>query len=291
MNMETYSFQREAGIETCDFSMRIGTYIFETDLWERTTCVPDYYLTYVIGPEPANFSPKRMTRNAGAGVARNAALTFMPPAFAPQFHNAPQKLRVAQCIFSEDAFDRITAKRWNETPKSFVDLHNRRVRDLVLLLKRELSEPGFDSAIMAESLGRVLMLEIARHFRNLQQTRSSGNKLSPWQLRRITDMVHENCGNGSTPSVSDLAAVCGVSPGHLMRSFRMSTGSTLLEFIDGVRLAKAKALLVGSTLPLKCIAADAGFPNATRFSERFKILTGERPSDFRARSRGAARCQ
>jgi AraC family transcriptional regulator len=49
----------------------------------------------------------------------------------------------------------------------------------------------------------------------------------------------------------------------------------------------AQSLLAGSPLPLKAIAAQAGFASPSQFSRQFLRTTGSTPSAFRARTRAS----
>src|SRR5690606_39070084 len=104
-------------------------------------------------------------------------------------------------------------------------------------------------------------------------------KLATWQLRRITDYVEGQV--EATPTVDQLARLCHLSPRHLGRAFKDSTGQTLGDYVKGVRLIKAQRLLRDTDLSQKEIAHRLGFSSPSSFSVAFGKATGFTPRQFR----------
>ena len=82
--------------------------------------------------------------------------------------------------------------------------------------------------------------------------------------------------------MSELAALCGISPRHVMRGFKHSTGATLHSYVEQVRLARAKELLTSTDLGINAIATQLGFAQTSSFSAAFRRVIGVPPSTFRA---------
>src|SRR5687767_10662933 len=90
-------------------------------------------------------------------------------------------------------------------------------------LFREMTTPGFASEILIDSVGRLLMVEIARHFRSLSSTRDAhGKRLAQRHLDRIYEYVDGTYGRGVT--VEELAYACSLSSDYLRHAFKDSTG-------------------------------------------------------------------
>jgi AraC-like DNA-binding protein len=62
-------------------------------------------------------------------------------------------------------------------------------------------------------------------------------------------------------------------------------GFTPHQYLRQRRLERAGELLVTTTLPVTEICDQAGFQRLGSFSSLFKKLTGEAPSDYRAKRR------
>lgn len=80
-----------------------------------------------------------------------------------------------------------------------------------------------------------------------------------------------------------LARLLGVSPFHLCRCFRGSTGTTLHAWEEGLRLRRAARHLEGAPADLSALALDAGFSSHAHFTTRFRRAFGVTPSAWRGR--------
>ena len=82
-------------------------------------------------------------------------------------------------------------------------------------------------------------------------------------------------------SIGTAAAKAHMSTRHFMRRFVEHTGLTPMQWLLANRVFAARHLLVSSDLPLKQIAARAGFSSARALSEQFKLRTGTAPAAYR----------
>ncbi len=73
----------------------------------------------------------------------------------------------------------------------------------------------------------------------------------------------------------------GVSRRTLEQKFRQWLGRTPLQEIHRTRIARAKALMMHSPLPLARIAQAAGFRDPQHFARQFRRHTGTTPREFR----------
>lgn len=72
-----------------------------------------------------------------------------------------------------------------------------------------------------------------------------------------------------------------LNPSYLSRIFKQETKKNLTEFIDSVRIQRAKELLVNENIKINEIARQVGYETATSFTRFFKSLTGCSPQEFR----------
>ncbi len=82
-------------------------------------------------------------------------------------------------------------------------------------------------------------------------------------------------------NIKELAGHCGVGRVTLFRAFKARFGCGPSEYFDGLRIAKAKELLLCSGRSLESIALAVGFRDAPYFSRRFKAKEGICPRAFR----------
>ncbi|NSY45998.1 AraC family transcriptional regulator [Agrobacterium tumefaciens] len=87
---------------------------------------------------------------------------------------------------------------------------------------------------------------------------------------------------GERLSVSDLAAVAGLSRAHFSRIFTASEGLPPAEFVLQRRLRRAaKLLTTAENIPIKEVSVLCGFEDPNYFSKVFRRLYGINPSEFR----------
>jgi AraC family transcriptional regulator len=86
-------------------------------------------------------------------------------------------------------------------------------------------------------------------------------------------------------SVADLAGRVGVSHNQLTRLFRAAHGTTVVAYIRGRRVQRARHLLVNTTASIRSIAAAVGLPDPHVFNKTVRQATGRSPSALRAARR------
>ena len=67
----------------------------------------------------------------------------------------------------------------------------------------------------------------------------------------------------------------------LKRRFKIATGSSLMEYVQNLRVEEAKRLLEGGELPVDEISFQVGYEDPSFFRRLFKRLTGLTPSQYR----------
>jgi transcriptional regulator GlxA family with amidase domain len=88
--------------------------------------------------------------------------------------------------------------------------------------------------------------------------------------------------------VDRLAKVSGVSEAHFARSFREAFGVPPHRYLLTRRIERAKALLRDSDAPIIEIAFQTGWNSLGTFGRVFRDVTGESPSELRAREQASA---
>lgn len=88
--------------------------------------------------------------------------------------------------------------------------------------------------------------------------------------------------------VERLAGVSGVSQAHFARSFKQAFGVPPHRYLLTRRIERAKALLRDTDQPIIEIALQTGWQSLGTFGRVFKDITGERPTELRAREQASA---
>ena len=96
------------------------------------------------------------------------------------------------------------------------------------------------------------------------------------RLDYIADSLDESI------SLSQLAAIAGMSPHYFSELFKQSTGRTPHNYLLLQRIQRAKQQLRDPKRSIIDAGLDAGFHNSSHFARMFRKLEGTTPSKFRA---------
>ncbi|MDR5651275.1 helix-turn-helix domain-containing protein [Ruixingdingia sedimenti] len=96
---------------------------------------------------------------------------------------------------------------------------------------------------------------------------------------RFTQLLERDFRSGM--GVADYAAALGVTPTHLTRVCRTTTGRPAKDLLQDRVLFEARRLLAETALPVQEVARGLGFNSPAYFTRAFQQHTGKTPSDFR----------
>lgn len=125
-----------------------------------------------------------------------------------------------------------------------------------------------------QSQAPYISLALAQHPRQ-----GLGERAEKWLQKRL----HE------TISVRALADHCRVSERTLLRRFHEDFGATPLEYVQKLRVERAKALLETTHLSFEEIVGRCGYQDVSSFRRLFKHVVSMTPNDYRERYRLRAR--
>jgi AraC family transcriptional regulator len=242
---------------------------------DATFKADSHYVDYSLMPRSARsrlyYTDRRQTPPPGQVV-------FLPHGSVFAAHSDPCEQRLF-CL----TFEHQRALRLFESDGRALDLapcfdvRAPRVRQTLARLVEEVRCPGFGHDILLESLTVTLVVELRRHLRHRQEAAPHG-RMADWRLKRLRERIE--AGLAGHLSIAELAAACGMSPRHLIRTFKNTVGITLSQHIAAARMERAKAELAKFGL-IKVIAFNCGFQSAAGFSAAFRSATGMTPKEFR----------
>lgn len=141
---------------------------------------------------------------------------------------------------------------------------------------------SFSTALYSDAVLITLWAELLREARRPFRPQVRGG-LAGWQIRRVdaylNDHVHENTG------LTQLAGEVGLSPFHFSRAFKKSLGVAPHQYQLSMRLKRAKALLVGTSMPVTDVAFQVGFESSQALARLFRREVGITPSEYRRQHR------
>lgn len=81
-------------------------------------------------------------------------------------------------------------------------------------------------------------------------------------------------------ALGEMAELCHMSENYFSRLFGRVTGTTFPRYINGLRIARAKELLLSGALKVNAIAYEVGYDDPAYFVRKFKQFTGMSPTEW-----------
>ncbi|MDG1738965.1 MAG: AraC family transcriptional regulator [Paracoccaceae bacterium] len=150
------------------------------------------------------------------------------------------------------------------------------IRRVVLAIFAEYPNRIFARAHILRALCGVLVGQVARKISLLQpQSVTIENGLR----RRFETMLEEHFLEHL--SVAEYAQLLSITPTHLSRVLRASTGQPASAIIENRIVREARRNLAFSNLTITEISYQLGYEDPSYFSRVFKRVTGQSPRDYR----------
>ena len=159
---------------------------------------------------------------------------------------------------------------------SGLEMRGPRIASIADRLAAELRESDDLRVLALEGLALELVAETARAARARSESRA------PKWMRPVVDRLDSA---DSIPSLGDLAAIAGVHPSHLARTFRRLLRSTPADYVRRRRIERARRALTETDQAIGEIALDAGFCDQSHFTRAFRRATGATPAAYRSSRR------
>lgn len=163
-----------------------------------------------------------------------------------------------------------------------------RAQDLLREMMRELErkKPGYEAAARA-MLVQLLVLAARAHAARREKRSSDESEVLAGKRTLIRDCIayiEENY--AEEIRLETLAGRSFLSPDHFSKVFKRLTRKTPIEFINSLRVDKAKHLLGTTSQSVTEIAFKTGFHDSNYFARQFKKITKMTPKQYRARALG-----
>jgi AraC family transcriptional regulator len=141
-----------------------------------------------------------------------------------------------------------------------------------------IESPKAVSPSFLDHFGLLFCAQLA-HIQLASKSSLSQGGLNTRQKRRVTEILDQNRPNNV--KLAELARECGLSLSHFARSFKISFGISVHQWIIAQRIESAKALLLDSGIPLIEVAFLSGFCDQAAFNRMFARFTGQTPGRWR----------
>lgn len=206
---------------------------------------------------------------------------FLTPAGVPMTFRKDVPSRHINIYFHPDQFgDDSRSARPLAVSRPVLNLLVPGVREVVNQLVDELQRPAMLSADAAESLARLLLVQVARH---LQRRPNAPGDLEPALLARVHDYVVAHLAERIL--VADMARQVGLSGDRFALAFKAQTGHPPHRFVMSMRLDRATDLLRNSNVSLAEVASLCGFSSQQHLSNVMRQQVGATPLRYRESGR------
>ena len=130
-----------------------------------------------------------------------------------------------------------------------------------------------DYEFITKTLLQELLFEI---FKNIKS--NSKNYSNSLKVEKIIEYLRLNIYGKIT--LADLSKLVQLSSAYLSRIFKQTTGYSVIEFFNKIKVDKAKELIIDGDKKIKEVAQMLGFADEFYFSRIFKKVEGISPMEF-----------
>lgn len=240
--------------------------------WRDTDYIPDYNKFYYIcdGEGWLKIGKQEFYPKSGQ-------LFFMPAGVKQSYSTISNNTFIKYwCHFTAKIGD-INVYNFIKFP-FFIDVKNKEeVENLFLKLISHYDNEEISSFLYAQA---VLVELFARFIKNIPTDNLHlYPSLSIKKVNDILQYVRSNLHMNFT--IEQLAKMANFHPNYFIRFFKKHMGSSPINYINRMKMEKAKNLLTAKEMNVTEIAYATGFNDVYHFSKAFKRYTGFSPTEFR----------
>lgn len=155
------------------------------------------------------------------------------------------------------------------------------IANLIGLLARENDQTQRRGRLYAETVARLLTIEIATELWTLPPAETAEPALGDRRVQRAIDFIEAHF--TTDLSIRDIATAAGISPSQLTTAFQRALGQSPYAYVISRRLERATELLRQSDLSIAHVALEAGFCDQAHLTRLCRARLGKTPRQIRQR--------
>jgi AraC family transcriptional regulator len=151
---------------------------------------------------------------------------------------------------------------------------------LTLAMQSYLQAGRLAGAIFEQSLLTAISAHLVDAYGHGRPGRPQGAPLTRRRRAQVEEYIRQHLAQDL--NLAAIAAIVGMSPHQLSRTFRATTGQSLWQFVIELRAREARRLMdLNPSLPLSLVAQANGFETYSQFIAAFRKVFGRLPSEYR----------
>ncbi|MGD8341279.1 MAG: AraC family transcriptional regulator [Gammaproteobacteria bacterium] len=157
------------------------------------------------------------------------------------------------------------------------------LEQLALAIVAALEDGRTEDTLYVDTMARMMAAHLARkHSTRVAAERPvASDGLTRQRLNRLLAYIEEHLGDDLT--LKRMAVEIELSPFYLARVFKSEIGKSPHQYVIERRIARARALLRDTSLPIADVALTTGFSSQSHLSTWFRRLVGVSPACYRSK--------
>jgi AraC family transcriptional regulator len=160
-------------------------------------------------------------------------------------------------------------------------IRDEHIHHIGMSLHHELKDANVVGRLYADSLAKVLAMQLIRRYSYFKELRTSRGGMAPRKLRKAIEFINNNLDEEQAVGLAAVADEVQMSYSHFARAFKQSMGVSPNVYMTELRIERAKKLLSETDLRIADIALRAGFASQSHFTSTFRKLVWTTPKAFR----------
>jgi AraC family transcriptional regulator len=213
-------------------------------------------------------------------------ITIVPAGMSMDWRQGDDKPSEALHLYLDPQFLRTTAESIDVDYSQIsiapqFGIRDEHIHHIGMSLHHELKDANVVGGLYADSLAKVLAMQLVRRYSYFKDLRTSRGGMAPRKLRKAIEFINSNLDEEQAVGLAAVADEVQMSYSHFARAFKQSMGVSPNVYMTEQRIARAKKLLSETDLRIADIALQTGFASQSHFTSTFRKLVWTTPKAFR----------
>ncbi len=213
-------------------------------------------------------------------------ITIVPAGMSMDWRQGDDKPSEALHLYLDPQFLRTTAASLDVDYRQIsiapqFGIRDEHIHHIGMSLHHELKDANVVGRLYADSLAKVLAMQLVRRYSYFKDLRTSRGGMAPRKLRKAIEFINNNLDEEQGVGLAAVAGEVRMSYSHFARAFKQSMGVSPNVYMTEQRISRAKKLLSETDLRIADIALRTGFASQSHFTSTFRKLVWTTPKAFR----------